>query len=83
MCVNILQYMGGILSYLILAIPIFAHLYDNLSPGELSQLISNYSFVCSYLVYLFTRLYNISNEVSIIAGNAHRVGRLNIKSTQS
>ena len=44
--------LGAILSYLILAIPIFANLYDNLKPEELSQLISTYSFICNYLVYL-------------------------------
>jgi ABC-type uncharacterized transport system fused permease/ATPase subunit len=76
MCVNTLQYIGAILSYLTLAIPIFAHLYDNLSPGDLNKFISNYSFKCNYLVYLFTRLYDLSNEISLIAGNSHRVGQL-------
>jgi ATP-binding cassette subfamily D (ALD) protein 4 len=39
-------------------------------------LISNYAFICNYLVFLFTRLYDLSNEISIIGGNSHRIGQL-------
>jgi ATP-binding cassette, subfamily D (ALD), member 4 len=68
--------MGGILAYLVLAIPIFTHMYDNYTPTELAQLISNYSFKCQYLIYLFTRLYDILTEISVIAGNSMRIGEL-------
>ena len=68
--------MGGILAYLVLAIPIFTHTYDNYTPTELAQLISNYSFKCQYLIYLFTRLYDILTEISVIAGNSMRIGEL-------
>jgi ATP-binding cassette subfamily D (ALD) protein 4 len=74
--VNTSQYMGGIVSYLVLAIPIFTNIYAEETPAELAQLITSYSFKCQYLIYFFTRLYNILNEVSIIAGNSHRVGEL-------
>lgn len=74
--VNISQYMGGILSYLILAIPIFTHVYAGLTPAELAQLISNYSFKSQYLIYYFTRLYDTLSEISVIAGNCKRVGEL-------
>lgn len=70
------QYFGGILAYLVLAIPIFTHVYDDYSPTDLAQLISNYSFKCQYLIYLFTRLYDILNEISSIVGNTKRVGEL-------
>ena len=48
--VNIFSYVGGILSYLIIAIPIYAGFYNNLSAEELSALISrvrifNISFI--------------------------------------
>ncbi|CAB1339793.1 unnamed protein product [Coregonus sp. 'balchen'] len=38
--VNTFDYLGGILSYIVISIPIFTGVYDNLSPGELSALIS-------------------------------------------
>ena len=73
--VNILQYLGSILAYIVLAFAIFSHSYDKYSPQELSQLISNYSFIFGYLVFYFTRLYDLSNQISIIAGNSHRIGK--------
>lgn len=74
--INTLQYFGAILSYLILAIPVFTGKYDNLDPKQLGSEISSYAFICNYLVYQFTQLYNLSSQVSIIAGNTHRVGQL-------
>lgn len=74
--VNISQYMGGIVAYLILAIPIFTNVYADYSPGDLAQLISNYSFQSQYLIYFFTRLYDTLSELSVVAGNCRRVGEL-------
>ena len=74
--INTSQYMGGILAYLVLAVPIFTNVYDNYTPTDLSQLISNYSFKCQYLIYLFTQLYDMLTEISVIAGNSHRIGEL-------
>ena len=37
---NLFDYLGSILSYLVLAIPIFSGVYDNLTASELSALIS-------------------------------------------
>lgn len=68
--------MGGILAYLILAIPIFTNVYADYTSAELAQLISNYSFQCQYLIYFFTRLYDTLSEFSVIAGNCKRVGEL-------
>ncbi len=38
--VNTFDYLGSILSYIVIAIPIFAGEYDGLTPGELSALVS-------------------------------------------
>nr|QNH67961.1 ATP-binding cassette transporter subfamily D member 4 [Brachionus plicatilis] len=81
--INLSQYFGGILAYFVLAIPIFTHVYDDYSPTDLAQLISNYSFKCQYLIYLFTRLYDILNEISSIVGNTKRVGELMEKMTNN
>ena len=77
--VNFSQYFGGILAYLILAIPIFSNAYAGYTPAELAQLISNYSFQSQYLIYLFTRLYDTLSEISVVAGNCKRVGELTDK----
>lgn len=70
------QYMGGIMSYVVLGIAIFSGYYGDVPASELGQIISNFSFKSQYLIYLFTRLYDILNELTIIAGNTYRVGEL-------
>ncbi|XP_061561233.1 ATP-binding cassette sub-family D member 4 isoform X4 [Phycodurus eques] len=74
--VNTFDYLGGFLSYIIIAIPIFGGLYDDLTPGELSALISRNAFVCIYLINGFTQLIDLSAALSDVAGYTHRVGEL-------
>jgi len=38
--IGVADYLGSILSYVILAIPVFGGIYDDLSPADLSALIS-------------------------------------------
>jgi len=38
--IGVADYLGSILSYVILAIPVFAGVYEQLSPADLSALIS-------------------------------------------
>ncbi|XP_050954095.1 ATP-binding cassette sub-family D member 4 isoform X3 [Labeo rohita] len=74
--VNTFDYMGSILSYIVIAIPIFAGEYDGLTPGELSALVSKNAFVCIYLINCFTQLIDLSTTVSDVAGYTHRIGEL-------
>ncbi|KAI5620392.1 ATP-binding cassette sub-family D member 4, partial [Silurus asotus] len=74
--VNTFDYMGSILSYIIIAIPIFAGVYDGLTPGEITSLVSKNSFVCIYLINCFTQLIDLSTTVSDVAGYTHRIGEL-------
>ncbi|XP_061785425.1 lysosomal cobalamin transporter ABCD4 isoform X1 [Nerophis lumbriciformis] len=74
--VNTFDYLGGFLSYIIIAIPIFGGNYDSLTPGELSALISRNAFVCIYLINGFTQLIDLSTTLSDVAGYTHRIGEL-------
>ncbi|XP_067338666.1 ATP-binding cassette sub-family D member 4 isoform X2 [Channa argus] len=74
--VNTFDYLGGFLSYIIIAIPIFTGIYNDLSPGELSALISKNAFVCIYLINGFTQLIDLSTTLSDVAGYTHRIGEL-------
>ncbi|XP_046704363.1 ATP-binding cassette sub-family D member 4 isoform X6 [Silurus meridionalis] len=74
--INTFDYMGSILSYIIIAIPIFAGVYDGLTPGEITSLVSKNSFVCIYLINCFTQLIDLSTTVSDVAGYTHRIGEL-------
>lgn len=74
--VMISQYLGGIVAYLLLAIPVFFGTFDNLTPSELSNQINTFSFKCQYLIYLFTQLYNVLDDMSSVLGNSRRIGEL-------
>ncbi|XP_072021661.1 lysosomal cobalamin transporter ABCD4-like [Amphiura filiformis] len=74
--VNMFDYLGSILSYVVIAVPIFAGAYDNLTSDELYSLISQNSFVSMYLIFCFSQLIDLSNQISDIAAYSHRIGEL-------
>ncbi|XP_078263012.1 lysosomal cobalamin transporter ABCD4 [Rhinoraja longicauda] len=74
--VNIFNYLGSIVSYMAIAIPIFAGRYDGLAPADLIELVSKNAFVSIYLVNCFSRLIDLSTTVSELAGYTHRIGEL-------
>jgi len=76
LAVNIFDYLGSIISYLALAVPIFTGRYDDVSSSELSSLISQNSFVCIYLISTFSSLVDLSSSVTNLAGVTHRVAEL-------
>ncbi|XP_072284960.1 lysosomal cobalamin transporter ABCD4 isoform X2 [Pyxicephalus adspersus] len=73
---NTFDYLGGILSYMIIAIPIFSGVYNDLSAGELSELISKNAFVSIYLVSCFSQIIDLSSNLCDVAGYTHRIGEL-------
>ncbi|KAI8098532.1 ATP-binding cassette sub-family D member 4 [Halteromyces radiatus] len=70
------SYFGSILSYLIVAIPIFSGAFDDKDSGELSGIISKNSFVSMYLIYLFSTIIDQSDKISVLAGYVARIGEL-------
>uniref|UniRef100_A0A2K5CBZ2 ABC transporter domain-containing protein n=1 Tax=Aotus nancymaae TaxID=37293 RepID=A0A2K5CBZ2_AOTNA len=73
--INTFDYLGSILSYVVIAIPIFSGVYGELSPAELSILVSKNTFVCIYLISCFTQLSDLSTTLSDVAGYTHRIGQ--------
>ncbi|ESO94251.1 hypothetical protein LOTGIDRAFT_215742 [Lottia gigantea] len=74
--INVSDYLGSIISYVALAIPIFAGVYDHLSSPDLAALIAKNAFVTIYLISCFTKLIDLSTKITDIAGAAHRIGQL-------
>ncbi|KAM6462113.1 lysosomal cobalamin transporter ABCD4 isoform 1-T1 [Liasis olivaceus] len=74
--INTFDYLGSILSYVVIAIPIFNGVYDDLNPTELSSLVSKNAFVSIYLIHCFSLLIDLSTTVSDVAGYTHRIGEL-------
>ncbi|XP_040268263.1 lysosomal cobalamin transporter ABCD4 [Bufo bufo] len=73
---NTFDYLGGILSYMIIAVPIFAEVYRDLSAAELSELISKNAFVSIYLVNCFSQIIDLSGSLCDVAGYTHRIAEL-------
>lgn len=71
--VNVFSYIGSVVSYIILAFPIFSGKYNDLSSVELSELISKNAFVSIYLISCFSSLINVSKTISEIGGLTLRV----------
>uniref|UniRef100_V9KTS7 ATP-binding cassette sub-family D member 4 n=1 Tax=Callorhinchus milii TaxID=7868 RepID=V9KTS7_CALMI len=74
--VNTFDYLGSILSYVVIAVPIFSGVYDGLHPAELIALVSKNAFVSIYLISCFSQLIDLSTSVSDLAGYTHRIGEL-------
>ncbi|XP_072480115.1 lysosomal cobalamin transporter ABCD4 isoform X3 [Notamacropus eugenii] len=74
--INTFDYLGSILSYVVIAIPIFSGVYGDFTPAELSALVSKNAFVSIYLIGCFSQLIDLSKTLSDVAGYTHRIGEL-------
>lgn len=70
------DYLGSILSFIAISIPLFAGLYNNLPASELSKLISENTFFTIYLINCFTRLIDLATFFSTFLGTAGRITEL-------
>ncbi|CAG8449847.1 8679_t:CDS:10 [Ambispora leptoticha] len=69
-------YFGSVLSYLLIAIPIFSQKYEGIGKDELSRIISLNAFMSMYLIYRFTVIVQQSSKLSDLAGYTARIGQL-------
>lgn len=74
--VHIFDYLGGILSLLVIAVPIFNGTYDGEPAAKLAGIISANAFVTIYLISCYSSLVDLSGSVTVIAGNTHRIAAL-------
>ncbi|KAF9938801.1 ATP-binding cassette sub- D member 4 [Mortierella alpina] len=70
------SYFGSILSYVIIAIPIFMGVYDDLPSPDISAVISKISFVSMYLTFQFSKVIQCGTDFSDVAGYTSRLGQL-------
>ncbi|ORY04843.1 hypothetical protein K493DRAFT_333794 [Basidiobolus meristosporus CBS 931.73] len=71
------SYFGTILSYIVIAIPIFiTHKYDSIDNADLSALISKNAFLIMYLNYKFTLVVQQAKRFTDLAGYTARIGQM-------
>ncbi|KAF9362318.1 ATP-binding cassette sub- D member 4 [Mortierella sp. NVP85] len=70
------SYFGSILSYVIIAIPIFMGSYDHLPSPDVAAVISQNAFVSMYLTFQFSKIIDCTTDFSDLAGYASRLGQL-------
>jgi ATP-binding cassette subfamily D (ALD) protein 4 len=69
---NLYDYIGSIVTYLLLVLAIFVfHFYDNVTISIAT--ISQISFMAGYLIYRFNLLNDLTDKLTLIAANTHRV----------
>ena len=73
---NFIDYLGSIISYMIISVPIFSGKYNDLDSVELSAVISKNAFVSMYLINCFSTLVDLSTQITEISGYCHRIGEL-------
>ncbi|CAG8546815.1 9529_t:CDS:2 [Paraglomus brasilianum] len=69
-------YFGSVVSYMVIAIPLFSGKYDDIPTDELSAIIALNAFLSIYLVYLFTVVVQRASDISDLAGYTARIGQL-------
>lgn len=73
---SVFDYSGSILSFVIIAIPIFGGTFDHLSKAELSHTISSNTFICLYLINCFSKVLDISSNFGQVNGFGYRITEL-------
>ncbi|KAG1693332.1 ATP-binding cassette sub-family D member 4 [Nymphon striatum] len=69
-------YAENVISYLVVAAPIFAGKFHDKDAAELSSIISKNAFVLGYLLNCFVGILKITANISSIAGSTHRIAEV-------
>lgn len=73
---NFADYTGSIVSYAVLALPLFAGVFSDLTPSKLGALISANAFITMTLISCFTNMLDLSSKTTTLASTTHRVEQL-------
>ncbi|CAI2354226.1 unnamed protein product [Caenorhabditis sp. 36 PRJEB53466] len=74
---NVFDYFGGILSYLIIGVPVFiTHIHDDVPPAKLTGIVSKNAFIYLYLISSFSTVLKLAGDIGELAGVTHRVMEL-------
>lgn len=74
--INFADYFASLVSFFALAVPLYVGRYDYMGPTSLSQLVSQNAFISITLINRFTRLIDLSSQITVIAGTTHRISQL-------
>ncbi|KAJ3075609.1 hypothetical protein HDU99_001500, partial [Rhizoclosmatium hyalinum] len=75
-CMRVTDYLGAVLSYLIISIPVFDGTFDDKTEAEITGLVSKNMFMCLYLIYQFSNLTNLSGVLAQLSGFTTRIALL-------
>ncbi|KAJ3318287.1 ATP-binding cassette sub- D member 4 [Blyttiomyces sp. JEL0837] len=73
---ELVNYFGSCVAYLIVAIPIFDGTLDGKTSAEISEIVAKNLFVSLYLIFKFTQITDLAQRYSDLAGYTARVGKL-------
>ncbi|KAJ3070251.1 ATP-binding cassette sub- D member 4 [Podochytrium sp. JEL0797] len=70
------MYLASVLTYGVVAIPIFDGTFDGKTEAEISGIVAKNLFVCLYLIHQLTVLTQLSRELTQLSGYTTRIGML-------
>ncbi|KAF6039456.1 ABCD4 [Bugula neritina] len=71
--ISLCDYVVSIISFMLIALPIFSGSYDHLTAAGVTSLVSQFSFQTIYLFNCFTTLIDLAKQAAVLLGNTARV----------
>ncbi|KAI8619746.1 ABC transporter transmembrane region 2-domain-containing protein [Chytriomyces sp. MP71] len=75
-CLTCTAYLGAVMSYLVISIPVFDGTFDGKTDIEITGLVAKNLFVCLYLINQFTEVTKVSEQLSQLSGFTARISLL-------